>query len=285
MNSKAQWFSRLSIITLVVLGVCAVPATAQNTFPASGNVGVGFAGPAYPVHVRGTMAVSGGALTTPGEGNFNVVFASGNAFIGQSSTTGAVVIGQGAGGGNILFAAWNGASNTELMRITSSGRLGIGTANPTAALDVNGSINVTGNIAAKYQDIAEWVPSEGELLDGAVVVLSDDHANQVENSATAYDTKVAGVVSPQPGMILGEESADKTKIATTGRVKVRVDATKHAIKIGDLLVTSDTPGHAMYSQPVKVGGVTMHRPGTIIGKALEPLQSGRGEILVLLSLQ
>ncbi len=29
----------------------------------------------------------------------------------------------------------------------------------------------------------------------------------------------------------------------------------------------------------------MHRPGTIIGKALEPLSTGEGTILVLLSLQ
>jgi len=29
----------------------------------------------------------------------------------------------------------------------------------------------------------------------------------------------------------------------------------------------------------------MHRPGTLIGKALEPLEKGQGEILVLLSLQ
>jgi hypothetical protein len=30
---------------------------------------------------------------------------------------------------------------------------------------------------------------------------------------------------------------------------------------------------------------SFHQPGTIIGKALEPLASGKGEILVLLSLQ
>jgi hypothetical protein len=41
----------------------------------------------------------------------------------------------------------------------------------------------------------------------------------------------------------------------------------------------------MKSQPVDLGGVLIHRPGTIIGKALEPLPSGEGEILVLLSLQ
>lgn len=34
-----------------------------------------------------------------------------------------------------------------------------------------------------------------------------------------------------------------------------------------------------------VSGIRMHRPGTLIGKALEPWARGSGEILVLLSLQ
>jgi hypothetical protein len=41
----------------------------------------------------------------------------------------------------------------------------------------------------------------------------------------------------------------------------------------------------MKSQPVEVAGTKMHRPGTVIGKALQALPEGRGEILVLLSLQ
>jgi hypothetical protein len=41
----------------------------------------------------------------------------------------------------------------------------------------------------------------------------------------------------------------------------------------------------MRSEPIEVQGRTFHQPGTIIGKALEPLDSGLGEILVLLSLQ
>ena len=48
---------------------------------------------------------------------------------------------------------------------------------------------------------------------------------------------------------------------------------------------SDEPGVAMRSEPVDLGGVKIHRPGTIVGKALEPLASGKGEILVLLTLQ
>ena len=67
--------------------------------------------------------------------------------------------------------------------------------------------------------------------------------------------------------------------------RVEGDASKRAIKVGDLLVTGEKPGTAMSSEAVELGGIAMHRPGTILGKALEPLASGEGEILVLLSLQ
>ena len=66
---------------------------------------------------------------------------------------------------------------------------------------------------------------------------------------------------------------------------MKVDATRAPIKVGDLLVTSGVEGAAMKSIPVDLGGTQIHRPGTIIGKALEPLEKGTGEILVLLSLQ
>lgn len=74
-------------------------------------------------------------------------------------------------------------------------------------------------------------------------------------------------------------------ITTTGRVKIKVDATRAPVRIGDLLVTSDREGYAMKSEPISVGGRQFHAPGTLLGKALEPLEKGVGEILVLLSLQ
>jgi hypothetical protein len=42
---------------------------------------------------------------------------------------------------------------------------------------------------------------------------------------------------------------------------------------------------AMKSEPITIGNRKMHMPGTVIGKALEPLDKGAGAILVLLSLQ
>ncbi len=117
------------------------------------------------------------------------------------------------------------------------------------------------------------------------MVLDTTKSNQVVSSTEAYDTRVAGVVSEKPGIALGESGTGKVLVATTGRVLVNVDASKSPIHIGDLLVTSDLPGVAMKSVPVDLAGVKIHRPGTIIGKALEPLEKGSGKILVLLSLQ
>jgi hypothetical protein len=160
-----------------------------------------------------------------------------------------------------------------------------------AKLSVDGDIVATGSITgvrvfnAVYQDIAEWVPASEDMAPGTVVVLSQANANEVMPSARSYDTSVAGVVSAQPGVLLGVGGVSKEQIATTGRVKVRVDATAAPIRIGDLLVTSDSPGTAMKSIPIALGEAQIHRPGTIVGKALEPLEAGVGEILVLLSLQ
>jgi hypothetical protein len=116
-------------------------------------------------------------------------------------------------------------------------------------------------------------------------VLDSSKSNQVIASTQAYDGRVAGVISLRPGLELGEAGEGRVLVATTGRVKVKVDASNGPIQIGDLLVTSEREGFAMKSVPVELGGVRIHRPGTLIGKALEPLSHGTGEILVLLSMQ
>lgn len=192
----------------------------------------------------------------------------------------------------------NGSAVTSSQWTTSgttinyaSGNVGIATGTPTEKLHVTGNIKASGNIEAdgvikaKYQDVAEWVESSQELAAGTVVVLDSTRTNQVVASTQSYDSRVAGVISIRPGLALGEEAEGRVLVATTGRVKVKVDAVNSPIRIGDMLVTSDKEGLAMKSVPVEFGGVRIHRPGTLIGKALEPLSQGTGEILVLLSLQ
>jgi hypothetical protein len=255
----------------------------------SGNVGIGTGAPLGRLHI-----------VTPSYTDTSVPAWDNHFFVvGGDSNTGGIAL------------AYNQTTNTGYLQSLSpnvayrntviapfGGNVGIGNTTPNSAykLDVTGNTNVTGNlnasgtitggtINAKYQDVAEWVESSQVLSAGTVVVLDHTKSNQVIASSQAYDTRVAGVVSLQPGITLGEKSESKVLVATTGRVRIKVDASHGPINIGDLLVTSDVPGIAMKSQPIDLGGVRIHRPGTLIGKALEPLASGTGEILTLLSLQ
>jgi len=255
-----------------------------------GNIGIGTTSPNSVLDVVAAVPI----LTITGSTN--------NAFRGlafRDGSTQVATIQSNANSGELRqtagFATFGGfqtfhTNGLERVRIDSAGNVGIGTiptSNSSYKLDVYGNTNITGNVTAsgtinaKYQDVAEWVPSSEQLSAGTVVVLDSTKSNQVTASSVSYDTRVAGVVSEQPGIALGEKSDNKVLVATTGRVKVKVDASKGAIHVGDLLVTSDVPGVAMKSEPVKLGGVQLHRPGTLIGKALEPLEKGKGEILVL----
>ena len=230
---------------------------------ASGNVGVGTTSPLALFDVRNS------------DGFFYAGFG-----YGASKET---FLRAGNSSNGVMHIGDLNTSKTLLQE--NGGNVGIGTTNPTNKLHVAGSITVDGNINAKYQDFAEWVPSTQALSPATVVVLDPTKTNEVVTSSQAYDTRVAGVVSAQPGIALGERGPGKILVATTGRVRVKVDASREPIQVGDLLVTSDVPGVAMKSKPVNVSGVQLHRPGTLIGKALEPLARGKGEILVLLSLQ
>ena len=68
-------------------------------------------------------------------------------------------------------------------------------------------------------------------------------------------------------------------LALMGKVFCKVDASYGPIEVGDLLTTSDTPGHAMKAFD--------HRKafGAVIGKALGPITSGQGLVPVLVALR
>lgn len=261
---------------------------------ADGKIGIGTPDPTGPLHLYGSA-------TSDAIATFGVHAANGPALnLGYAAAS----LGQRSVGFMNMrpdaLATWPNPSlrfmtaNVSRLMITRSGSIGINMQPAETSpyiFDVNGSVHVSGsmvvdgNLAAKYQDLAEWVPSAADLTPGTVVVVDATVGNGVTTTSAPYDTTVAGVISAQPGIILGEAGARKEQVATTGRVRVKADASHGAIRVGDLLVTSSRPGFATRSIPIEVAGVTIHRPGTILGKALEALDSGSGEILVLLSLQ
>ncbi len=123
-------------------------------------------------------------------------------------------------------------------------------------------------------------------MPGMVVCIDPDSPGALVVSKNAYDRTVAGVISGaggvQTGMLMGQRgsAADgEHPVALTGRVYVMADASSGPIEPGDLLTTSDTPGHAM-----KAADHTKAQ-GAILGKAMTSLDAGEGLVLVLVSLQ
>src|SRR5574337_1213284 len=240
--------------------------------PATTNVGIGTTSPQMKLDVNGRIHSSSGEVFS-GASGFNASFR----LIGENNWD--------MFHNETADKFYIRRNSIEYLSIAPGGNVGIGTTSPATKLHVAGDAQVDGNLAAKYQDVAEWVKTSSSLPQGTVVVIDPYRHDQILPASQSYDTRGAGVVSARPGLLLGEAGPDKVKVAQSGRVKVKVDAAYGPIAAGDLLVTSPTPGHAMRSSPVKLGKTLIHRPGTLLGKALEPLEEGQGEILVLLTLQ
>ncbi len=163
---------------------------------------------------------------------------------------------------------------------------------------VGGKIDLAGTIDPIVGERFKVDPN-GKYEVGDLLVIDPD-SPYLKLSTEANDTKVIGVVGPSVDfkdgelmvIVLGYHGAKpqagldpSAELPERTVAKIKVDASYGAIKRGDLLTSSPTPGHAMKAQPVNIGGVEIYRPGTIIGKALESLDSGRGLIEVFIALQ
>jgi hypothetical protein len=170
---------------------------------------------------------------------------------------------------------YNPGGGTTLMTLDGSAGLMVYQSASVCTLTIRGGC-----------DLAEPFPMDSDdLPKGSVVVIDESRPGALKLSRHAYDTRVAGVISGangvNPGISLHQEGAldSGQNVALSGRVYVQTDATYGAIHPGDLLTTSDTPGHAMRASD------HTRAQGAILGKAMSPLPSGRGTVLVLVTLQ
>jgi hypothetical protein len=151
------------------------------------------------------------------------------------------------------------------------------------AMSVGGTLTMASGADIVLGDCAEHFPAHAPTEPGSVVVL--DGVGGVVPCVEGYDPRVVGVVSGagayRPAVVLGRTSGDGSDVpvALLGTVSCMVDARSGAIRAGDLLTTSTTPGHAM-----RVADRS-RALGAVIGKALEPLAAGTGRIDVLVTLR
>lgn len=142
-----------------------------------------------------------------------------------------------------------------------------------------------GDITTPNGDCAEEFDLAGgqERVPGAVMVLDED--GSLRQSYREYDTAVAGVVSGagsyKPALIMDKRAGDSQRVplAVVGKVFCLVDAEFGAVRPGSLLTTSPRPGHAMLAAD------HARAFGAVLGKALKPLDRGRGLVPVMVALQ
>jgi hypothetical protein len=109
-----------------------------------GNVGIGTNSPSYPLTI-GSNFTNAGTLSSGGNLNGSAYFGQGGLTVGVQSTTSHTALFTNSTNKDILFGCWDGSTNSEKMRITSGGLVGINTGasvDSAARLHVEGSVRI-----------------------------------------------------------------------------------------------------------------------------------------------
>ena len=273
----------------------------------------GGTGYSLPVFTFKSTGIDGYAGVLAGE------LTSGRDAVGAARSAAIVLQGQRTGPTQLSAANVLAVRNytTTLMMVTASGNVGIGTTNATDKLTIEGA---SGNLIACYPstsrgsaavfrvesdgdvyadgtvysastavgsaDVAERINVSEWVEAGDVVEIDPEHVGFFRKATGQYSRRVAGIISTSPGVILGNDVDDpmgewddnRPVLAIAGRVPVKTSTENGPIAVGDLLVSSSIPGVAMKGAPaVSIGAV--------VGKAMEPLESGEGVIMAQVTLR
>jgi len=182
-------------------------------------------------------------------------------------------------------------------------------------VDEDGNVFAKGAFSPASMDVAELFEVSESVEPGDVLVIDPATNDAYGLARESGDPTVIGVVAEDPGVLLGRgieriaatdpEIAEELElarnlgdrkteatlwatlereflrthapVAMSGTVPVKVDAGFGAIRRGDLLTSSPTPGHAMRADRPETG--------TVIGKALESLKTGTGTVRMLVMLR
>ncbi|MDH3892282.1 MAG: hypothetical protein OEV49_14485 [candidate division Zixibacteria bacterium] len=202
----------------------------------------------------------------------------------------AAITGRNAGNGAGVKAVNTGTGPAILGTAATGDLLQLSSTNPLnlrLRVDNDGNLCLDGTVTQQGGcDVAENMTVIGNMADyepGDVLVLSEKTLGHLELTEQPYCQRVVGVYSTVPGFHLGSNAfghaANQVPIALSGIVPVKVCSENGAIKVGDLLVTSSESGRAMKATD------QVRAFGSVIGKAMEPMNEETGAVKVLVTLQ
>jgi len=179
--------------------------TERMRIDSSGNVGIGTSAPTRALHVRGTAASASIENTSTAAGDFVDLAIVGNDTTGRFSAYGS----QHSSRANQVWLNANtssslvlGTNNTERVRITSAGDVGIGTGSPQRKLHVVGDAGI----------------AVSDTATGAITTLA---ATTTVTSIDCYTTNVAGqAFVVRTNSTGGTGTAERFRITSTGQIGI-----------------------------------------------------------------
>jgi len=256
------------IIFICGLLLLVVISHSQNTFPSSGNAGIGTSTPSLPLSIATSSATTVGFYRSFSGGSANVGSALGqNVFGVYNSTNGAELTGGlvrgiatqawtagSAQGTGLAFSvtANSTATLTEAMRIDHNGRLGIGTSTPSTALQIG---NTSGN---NFITLAGG--STGSSY-GINYAFSNPGSNIYAQTMLDWDTRATRGLqfNSQSGYGFSFNTIDNTGayqsnlVTITGAGKVGINATSPVSTLEVNSGTANTPAGLVLNQGTASG--------------------------------
>jgi len=203
------------------------------------------------ISIATTIQANSVALGTDTTGNYVATGAvSGTGLSGSSSSEGGTF--------TVTSNATNSSTGGTIVARDGSGNF-------------NANIITATATTARYADLAENYTSDENYEAGTVVELGG--TAEVTQTRRPTSVAIAGIVSTDPAYLMNSDS-EGISVALIGRVPCKVTG---KINKGDLLVSSDVPGHAKAHRDI-------HNPpaGSMIGKAIDNKDDvGTGVIEVL----
>jgi len=239
----------------------------------SGNVGIGTTSPTHPLHVEGFITTNNssnasGVLIRKAGSTIGFLGQSGG-WVGDTSDDLGI---SGETGKNIRF--YTNGSATERMRITSSGNVGIGLADPDSKLDINAG--VTNNIPGPAVRISKGASPIGLIRYDTVVIEANDVATiRIGES----DGTVSSIVSGDNNLRIN--STDPIKFYTAGTTTGEAHGGQGGT-FAMIINNSQNVGIGTTSPGAKLEIVDTSNPGATSGSVIiEGRRDGSPNVLTL----
>jgi hypothetical protein len=187
-----------TILTLAIALACYSTYAQTNTFPSSGNVGIGTTSPSFTLDVNGSTTAS--------------LFHVKNNIASSYSST--LIYGQMVQGDSPSYDLVGLYNNTNTLKyqvrgdgqVYLSGKVGVGTTTPLVKLDVNGGINIVNN------DNLTW----GGAYGAGIPTISANGSAGIFFYPTGSTSGVSMLISSSGNVGIGTTDPQGYKLAVNG---------------------------------------------------------------------